>query len=789
MSFSLLELEVYFQIAMAIGNEAGLAPMLRQSLSTYLRKLDCAIGSVWQLDAGSSENLRLHPIFSIPRASGDHSPYDDVMAQIRGRLKKEGVATFQASLPWVTTRGSLTVYVMELPGFGFLLLGKYGPGLNQRILRSLSPLNQKLGQACRSCLQTNLMQQTNTRLEAEIDQRHVAEQELKATKEQLEIRVKERTAALNRANEGLQQEIQERRKAESALRESSETFRSIFENAGAGLNTISPSGKILKVNPAFCRMTGYSREELEGSTVEMITHPDSREHSTRLYQEAREGIRRDFSYEKKFLRKDGAVIWAQVTNAWVHDEEGELSHAVSLVQDVTERKQAEAALRRHETRLNYLAYHDTLTHLPNRTLFYDRLTHAMSTARRSGQPVALFFLDLDRFKNINDSLGHHIGDELLVKMADRLRGCVRDSDTLARIGGDEFVIILEQLHGYKDVTKVARQILRSLQEPLEVSDRELYMTVSIGISMFPTDADDVEGLMKAADVAMYRAKDQGRNTFQAYTPDMDGEIQELLTLEGDLRRAIDQDQLVLYYQPQLNLEQDRVVAMEALLRWEHPERGLIPPAQFIPLAEEYGLIVPIGNWVLEAACRQNMTWQKEGHPFKRVAVNISARQFRQADFVEVIERALSRTGMPPEYLELEITESVIMQDVEAAILTLTDLKARGIRLAVDDFGTGYSSLSYLKRFPIDALKIDRTFVRDITTDTNDAAIVRSIIALGKSMNLQVIAEGIETKDQLAFLLKQGCTHGQGFLFSHPVPPESLPDKLQRNLSIASMEPA
>jgi diguanylate cyclase (GGDEF)-like protein/PAS domain S-box-containing protein len=438
-----------------------------------------------------------------------------------------------------------------------------------------------------------------------------------------------------------------------------------------------------------------------------------------------------------------------------------------------EHRQVEERLLEKEARLNFLANYDSLTGLPNRSLLCDRLQHAMARARRSGSSVALLLLDLDRFKTINDSLGHEVGDRLLREVAHRLKGFVREVDTLARFGGDEFAIILEEAADLQKAVRVAQTVLNELSRAMTLDGFQLYVTASVGVSVFPDDGTELESLLQHAEVAMYRAKETGRNGYQFYRPEMNTRTRERLLLENGLRQAVEKQQLVLYYQPKVDLSSGQLTGVEALLRWRHPELGMVSPVDFIPLAEETGLIVPIGEWVLRTACDQAQSWQKSGLPPLRVAVNISGRQFRQTDFVNMVEEVLAQTGLDPRWLELEITESVVMENVEETILTLTALKARGLQLAIDDFGTGYSSLSYLKRFPITSLKIDRSFIHEVGTDPNDAAIASSVIALAQAMSLEVVAEGIETDAQLRFLVARGCTEGQGYLFSRPLPPAEL----------------
>jgi len=451
------------------------------------------------------------------------------------------------------------------------------------------------------------------------------------------------------------------------------------------------------------------------------------------------------------------------------NEDGSLRGFLEICRNMTAPENMEAKLRDHESRLYQLTHYDSLTGLPNRMLFQDRLQRMMLRAQRLEQNVAIMFLDLDRFKKINETLGHEIGDKLLFAIAERLQNCVRKSDTVARISGDEFAIILDDIKDPKFVTVVTRKIMQALARQVTIRDFELYLTTSIGISIYPADSTDVEGLMRCADTAVFRAKDSGRNNYQFYTSDMNVRAFEYLLMESGLRKAIEHDELVVYYQPQFHMKSHKLIGMEALLRWQHPERGMISPNDFIPLAEETGLIETIGEWVLRAACRQNKAWQDEGYPPVRLAVNLSARQFRQTDIVEIVADSLKETGLDPNYLELELTESIVMHDTETTISTLNRLSRMGVKLAIDDFGTGYSSLSYLKLFPLDNLKIDRSFVMNISTDINDAMIASSIIALAHSMKLKVIAEGVEDEKQLELLRKQGCDNVQGFLFGRPVP--------------------
>jgi diguanylate cyclase (GGDEF)-like protein len=419
--------------------------------------------------------------------------------------------------------------------------------------------------------------------------------------------------------------------------------------------------------------------------------------------------------------------------------------------------------------MSYLAQHDSLTDLPNRMLLNDRLTEAIALSSRHERKLAVLFLDLDRFKHINDSLGHIVGDRLLQSVGRRLFTCVRSSDTVSRQGGDEFVVLLWEVKHAPDAAVAAEKILQALREPHLIDQHELHITGSIGIVTYPDDGTDAETLMKKADFAMYHAKETGRDSYQFFKSEMNVQAIERQSLEGSLRHAIERQELLLYYQPKINLATGGMTGVEALIRWHHPQRGLVPPGQFIAIAEECGLIVPIGRWVLSEACRQARAWQVAGLPPMCVAINISSVELRAPGFASGVRAILRETGLEPRYLELELTETFLMQDSRSTAEVLKELKEIGVLLALDDFGTGYSSLSYLKRFPIDAVKIDQSFVRDLTTDPDDAGIVTAVIAMGRSLHMRVVAEGVETREQLAILQEHGCPQGQGYYFSRPVP--------------------
>ncbi len=573
----------------------------------------------------------------------------------------------------------------------------------------------------------------------------------------------------SRANEGsiwVFADITERKEAEEKLRLSA----TVIEHIADGVVVLDAQGSIVAVNPAFTQITGYSEAEALGKDRTLTR---SGRHEQVFYDEMwQQQLDTGFwRGELWSLRKNGELYLEFLTVSAVRDTRGRTTHYVGVFSDITKAKES-------QEKLDHLAHHDPLTALPNRLLFHDRLQHALQRATRDGEQLALLFIDLDRFKNVNDTLGHHIGDELLKQVAKALQDRLREGDTLARLGGDEFIVLLEDIENQYGASQVAEKLVQMFEEPFMVAGHELFVTCSVGISLFPDDAADLNMLIRNADVAMYQAKARGRNGFSFYAPSMTGEGVERLRLETFLRRSIEKDEIFLNYQPQVEIDTGRLVGVEALVRWNHPELGLIPPIRFIPLAEDTGFINQLGKWVLHEACRQMVRWQEAGLHVPKIAVNLSAKQFERGSIVNMVADILHDTGLEPQRLQLEVTESVIMNTGDAMVF-INDLHSIGVALAIDDFGTGYSSLAYLKQLPVQTLKIDRSFIKDISTDVNDEAIAIAIIQLGKSMNLSVIAEGVETEEQAAFLLRHGCNLAQGYFYSRPLLADDILTRWQK----------
>ena len=569
----------------------------------------------------------------------------------------------------------------------------------------------------------------------------------------------------------LKEDITLRKQAETALHLSNSAIHA-SSNGIIVIDAKSERRPIVYANPAFEQMTGCDSAELLGQDI------------FQLLGCQQEGLLFDYLSSALYLsekrcavvpsrRRDGSLFWNEFSITVVRDPNDAVSHYVGVLNDVTERIE-------YEGQLEHKATHDVLTGLANRSLLMDRIDQSIANGHRYGHAVAVLLVDLDHFKYINDSMGHAAGDQVVRMVAQRLGECAREGDTVARMGGDEFVLVLNRVEGEQDVVRVLQRIVSSIGEPLLVEGRQLHVTSSLGVSLFPKDGDSAEDLLRYADTAMYRAKEQGRDSYWFYTADMNARMMERLAMEGHLRQALEKEEFVLHYQPQVDIRSGRIVGAEALLRWQSPTQGLVPPGKFIPLAEETGLIIPIGAWVLNRVCEQTKRWQLDGLPRIRVAVNISAAQFRHKRFTSQVKEALAASGLEAASLELEITESMLMKDVEEAIEILHGLKAIDLHLSLDDFGTGYSSLNYLKRFPIDVLKLDQSFVRDILVDADDATIGKTIIGLGHSLNLKVVAEGVETAEQYAFLRQHDCDLVQGYYFCRPLAAEAFAQFLSAN---------
>ena len=609
-----------------------------------------------------------------------------------------------------------------------------------------------------------------------LSRRLEAESELQYLNQELEHRVGARTYELQRVVERMKTEIAQRESTQQALEQARRDNDRVLEAAGEGICRTDHQGRITFVNPAAAEMLGWEPTEMIGQDFHRLFHhtrPDGRPYPVEESQALavmQGGERRQID-DELFWRRDGSSFPVEYVATSVQ-EDGRASGVVVVFSDISEKKRSEEKIYR-------LAHFDVLTELPNRNLFNEHVEQAMLQTRRRGRGLALLFLDLDRFKYVNDTLGHPAGDRLLAVIAHRLVERLRSDDVVSRIGGDEYTVLLRDVHGSEEVTGVAMQLLNDIAEPLQLEGHQLSVTASIGVSMYPQDGRDVATLQRNADTAMYQAKAEGKGTFRFFPESMNQAARERLMLESELRRAIVDEDLELAYQPQVRLSDGVVIGMEALLRWEHPGKGPIGPDRFIPVAEDSGLIIPIGEWVLHTACRQFRRWMDDGLEPERISVNLSARQFRDSELHDKIRDALEMHGLEPGHLEVELTESCVMDNPEASIAILSDLMSIGVRVAIDDFGIAYSSLGYLKRLPIDRLMIDRSFISGIPEDNDDAIITATIISMAHSLGLDVIAEGVETEDQLTFLRGKDCDELQGYLFSRPLNRQGLEELLSQ----------
>ncbi len=535
----------------------------------------------------------------------------------------------------------------------------------------------------------------------------------------------------------------------------------VYENTIEGIIVTDIKGQILSVNPAFTAITGYSAKEAIGNTPRLLK---SNKHDRPFYKQMWRSLITQGTWKGEIWnrRKSGEIYPERLAISAIKDSNGKTTRYTAVFYDITDIKES-------EDRIKHRAFHDPLTELPNRLLFQDRLLQAIAHAKRSHDQLAIMFMDVDHFKNLNDTLGHHTGDIFLHQLASQLTEIIRVEDTVSRMGGDEFTILLTQISSEADAASIADKILTLFKKPFNLGGHSIHLGASIGIALYPNDGSDTDTLIRNADTAMYHAKEQGRNNYQFFTSEMESRVRERVILEADLRKGLDRDEFTLYYQPIYDLKTEAIMGFEALIRWQHPESGFVSPDKFIPIAEERGLIIPIGEWVLRTACQQLNQWNRQGHSKLYMSINISAHQFTKKDFICTVNEILGKSGFRPEQLIFEITETAMMDNVGYTIQTLKQLRTMGIQIAMDDFGTGYSSFTYLKQLPIDILKLDHTFMRDVMHDPDSAEIAASIIDLAKKLRLKVIAEGIETTEQLEFLKQHQCARGQGYLFSRPLP--------------------
>ena len=574
---------------------------------------------------------------------------------------------------------------------------------------------------------------------------------------------------------------------QAKLQESEKLHRYIVNKSPDIVYMLDSKGRFTFMNKRIETLLGYSKQDIIGKHYTELVHEDDHQKAKYTFNERRTGKRASVNIELRLKCKNNdttrcfetSLLPIEVNAVGVYhsgkDTPGKFIGTYGIARDITERVEAEEIIR-------FQAYHDMLTRLPNRTLLKDRLNQAITHAKRNKKKLAVMFLDLDRFKVVNDTLGHMVGDQLLQAVSIRLKKCLREGDTLARIGGDEFTLLLPEIHNKKDSELIAQKIIKKLKKPFNIDGHEFYISTSIGIAQYPEDGINMDTLIKHADIAMYHVKGNGKDGFQFYADNMNEMYDNHMSLENDMRRALDNNQFRIHYQPQVNIETDEIFAMEALIRWEHPQRGIISPCEFISLAEETGLILPIGEWVLNNACAELKRWREAGLTTVRIAINLSSSQLAQHDIVDTILSVLMVNSIPGDMLEIEITENVLMKDIENVVSKLKKLSSFGIKIAIDDFGTGYSSLSYLKKLPIDTLKIDRSFVRDMQNSEEDSSIIQAIIAMAKGLNLNIISEGVETEAQLQQLKEWRCKNMQGFLFSKPIADEAAIDLLRDSFS-------
>ncbi|WP_228518629.1 bifunctional diguanylate cyclase/phosphodiesterase [Methylophilus sp. 13] len=617
---------------------------------------------------------------------------------------------------------------------------------------------------------TKQLKTTIARLESEVQKRLLAEQALAKLNLNLEHLVKARTEDLSNINASLRQEIEQRKRTELELFKQKQLAIVTLESIGDAVITTNMQSEVTYLNPVAEKMTGWSKAEAAGRPILEVFRILNE--STRKL--AANPVDVVLAHNKVcglanhtlLIAKSGAEYAIEDSAAPIRDQDGNILGVVLVFHDVSDARQM-------AQKMTYLAEHDYLTDLPNRLLLTDRITQAISAAKRRGSKLAILFFDIDHFKRVNDTLGHEVGDQLLKVLSKKLQMCIRASDTLSRQGGDEFVVLLPELTDDAVPAEIAQKILFSIKDPISIANHELFITASIGIAVYPDDGDNVDVLTRHADAAMYHAKNSGRNNYQFFTKEMSARVAAQLTMENSLQKAISNNELLLFYQPKVSIKTGKIIGAEALIRWVHPQWGMMMPDRFIKIAEDSGLIRGIGHWVLREACTQNKKWQDSGLPEIPIAINVSVVELHHAHFTQEVTKVLLQTGLQPYHLELEVTESVAIQTEVTVINDLNKLKEMGVRLSVDDFGTGYSSLSYLKLLPVNTIKIDKSFIRDIQVDANDAAIVTAIIKMSQSLGLTVIAEGVETQAQLEFLQSHDCDEMQGYLFSRPLPADEF----------------